>query len=67
WRWLRSKHRHSTWKELRRHYCGGRWWPADNGMELFNPATVSTTRYRYRGSKIPAPWLATDEVLHCAA
>jgi RNA-directed DNA polymerase len=26
-----------------------------NGIALFNPASVTVTRYRYRGS-IPAPW-----------
>jgi RNA-directed DNA polymerase len=35
-------------KELRRGYCGGRWWPGTSGRELFNPAKVRTTRYRYR-------------------
>jgi RNA-directed DNA polymerase len=55
-RWLRRKHRHITWKELRRRYCAGRWWPASTDRELFNPATVSTTRYRYRGAVIPSPW-----------
>ena len=23
WRWLRRKHRRSTWKEIRRRYCSG--------------------------------------------
>jgi RNA-directed DNA polymerase len=23
---------------------------------LFNPSAVPTTRYRYRGTKIPSPW-----------
>ena len=27
-----------------------------DGIELFNIAKVPVTRYRYRGSKIPAPW-----------
>jgi hypothetical protein len=26
---------------------------------LFDPSTVSTTRYRYRGTAIPTPWTAT--------
>jgi RNA-directed DNA polymerase len=56
WRWIRRKHRRSTWKELRRHYCGGGWWPAGDHRELFDPEKVGTTRYRYRGSIIPAPW-----------
>jgi len=57
-RWLRRKHRRITWKDLRRRYCGGRWWPASDERALFNPATVRTTRYRYRGTVIPSPWPA---------
>ncbi|MFF3129960.1 reverse transcriptase domain-containing protein [Streptomyces sp. NPDC057908] len=56
WRWMRRKHRRSTWKELRHRYCGGGWWPASEDRELFDPEKVGTTRYRYRGSIIPAPW-----------
>ncbi|MEV7630740.1 group II intron reverse transcriptase/maturase [Actinoplanes sp. NPDC089786] len=55
WRWLRRKHRRSTWKELRRQYCGGGWRPRGQ-RELFDPETLGTTRYRYRGSIIPSPW-----------
>lgn len=58
-RWLRRKHRRITWKEPRRRYCGGAWWPASDDRALFNPATVRTTRYRYRGTVIPTPWPAT--------
>jgi RNA-directed DNA polymerase len=55
--WLRRKHRRSTWKELRRRYCGGRWWPSGQELGMFNPAKVRTTRYLYRGVKgIPSPW-----------
>jgi RNA-directed DNA polymerase len=61
WRWLRRKHRRSTWKELRRRYCAGGWWPASQDREMFNPEKVGTTRYRYRGSVIPSPWPTTDE------
>jgi RNA-directed DNA polymerase len=50
WRWLRRKHRRSTWKELRRRYCDGGWWPTSDGKPLFDPEKVGTTRYRYRGS-----------------
>ncbi|MEU6019478.1 group II intron maturase-specific domain-containing protein [Streptomyces sp. NPDC047515] len=56
WRWMRRKHRRSTWKELRNRYCGGGWWPASENRELFDPEKVGTTRYRCRGSAIPAPW-----------
>ena len=55
-RWLRRKHRGITWKELRRRFCDGRWWPCEGEVILFNPGAVRTTRYRYRGSKIPSPW-----------
>jgi RNA-directed DNA polymerase len=55
-RWLRRKHRRITVKDLRRRFCGGRWWPGTEERTLFNPAKVSTTRYRYRGAAIPTPW-----------
>lgn len=54
--WIRRKHRRITWKQLRRRYCGTRWWPADGEVSLFDPARVPTIRYRYRGAKIPTPW-----------
>ena len=49
----------APWKELRRRYCGGGWWPGTNERQLFDPAKVRTTRYRYRGAVIPSPWPAT--------
>jgi RNA-directed DNA polymerase len=58
-RWLRRKHRRTAWKDLRRRYCGNGWWPASDERALFNPAKVSTTRYRYRGTVIPTPWPTT--------
>ncbi len=64
WRWLRRKHRRSTITELRRIYCGGRWWPAGEDRELFHPEKVSTTRYRYRGSVIDSPWPTTTDQDH---
>ncbi|GAB3165966.1 group II intron reverse transcriptase/maturase [Myceligenerans halotolerans] len=57
--WIRRKHRGMNWKELRRRYCGDGWWPTENGTTLFNPAKVTTTRYRFRGAQIPTPWTAT--------
>lgn len=59
WSWIRRKHPKSTWKELRRRYCSGGWWPSDNGIRLFNPGKVRITYYRYRGSAIPKPWPTT--------
>jgi RNA-directed DNA polymerase len=57
--WLRTLHRWS-WKDVRREFTtpDGRWKPITaDGTELFNMETVPVTRYRYRGSKIPSPWV----------
>ena len=37
-------------------FCINGWWPADGDVIMFNPGAVRTTRYRYRGAKIPSPW-----------
>jgi RNA-directed DNA polymerase len=59
WRWVQRKHPKTGWKKIRRHYGGrGSWW-ASGTRKLLNPITVGTTRYRYRGTAIPAPWAAT--------
>jgi RNA-directed DNA polymerase len=55
-KWIRRKHRRMTWKELRRRYCGGGWWPTTATGQLFDPGRVRVTRYRYRGTAIPTPW-----------
>jgi RNA-directed DNA polymerase len=55
-RWLRNKHRRGNWKSLRRRYLANRWWPKQDGVELFDPGAVPVTRYRYRGAAIPTPW-----------
>jgi RNA-directed DNA polymerase len=56
WSWIRRKHPHRNWKDLRRRYCSGGWWPHNNGVALFNPGAVQTVTYRFRGTKIPTPW-----------
>jgi RNA-directed DNA polymerase len=54
--WIRRKHPRITWKDLRRRFCAGGWWPTSGDIPLFNPAKVRTTRYRYRGvTGIPSP------------
>ena len=56
--WMRL--RRWKWRDVRRHLIGpgGRWnRPAADGIELFNIASVPVTRYRYRGIKIPNPWI----------
>ncbi len=55
-KWIKRKHRRMTWKELRRRYCGGGWWPTTATGQLFDPGRVRITRYRYRGTAIPTPW-----------
>jgi RNA-directed DNA polymerase len=54
--WIRRKHPGISRKEFRRRYCGGGWQPRGRELALFNAGTVTTTRYRYRGSAIPSPW-----------
>jgi len=54
--WIRRKHRKISWKELRRRYCRGKWWPVTAEGGLFNPEKVRIVRYRYRGTAIPSPW-----------
>lgn len=59
-RWWLRLHRWS-WTDLRRHLLGpqGRWrMPSADGIELFNLGRVPTARCRYRGNKIPNPWVA---------
>jgi RNA-directed DNA polymerase len=55
------RHRHRwKWKDVRDWLTDhtGRWHqPAADGIELFDLAKVPVTRYRYRGQKIPSPWL----------
>jgi RNA-directed DNA polymerase len=51
---------HWTWKDIRRRLATptGQWQrPSADGIELFDIATVTVRRYRYRGNTIPNPWL----------
>ncbi|MDT0347792.1 group II intron reverse transcriptase/maturase [Streptomyces sp. DSM 44938] len=62
-RWLRKLHR-LRWRQLRRLFVtpSGRWRQvAMGGIELFDPSSVTVTRYRYRGT-IPAPWASANHV-----
>ncbi len=58
--WLRHKHPRASWSWLRRHHLP-KWRPTDGEVTLFNPATVSITRYRYRGTRIATPWAGPNE------
>lgn len=54
--WLRRKHGRISWREVRRRFCDVGWRPAYNGVEFRGAASVTVTRYRYRGTRIPTPW-----------
>jgi RNA-directed DNA polymerase len=59
---MRTRHR-CRWKDVRRWLTdrNGRWRPITaDGIEMFNPAAVPITRYRYRGNNIPNPWALAD-------
>jgi RNA-directed DNA polymerase len=56
--WVRKRHVGLSWGTLRRRILPD-WEISDDGVELFRPAAVTVTRYRYRGSRIPTPWTAT--------
>jgi RNA-directed DNA polymerase len=53
--WLCRKHEGLGRKKLVCRYYQ-KWRPRDGEVSLFNPATVTVTRYRYRGAQIPTPW-----------
>ncbi|MGR6318814.1 group II intron reverse transcriptase/maturase [Micromonospora soli] len=53
--WIRKRHKGLTWKQLRRRFMAGGWTITDGQLTLFNPASVTVSRYRRR-SVIPNPW-----------
>jgi RNA-directed DNA polymerase len=54
-RWLRKKHPRLTWKQIQRRYASEDTFQ-EKGIALFDPGSISVTRYRYRGARIPTPW-----------
>src|SRR6185437_2289615 len=62
--WLRRKYKRGRSRigmpEIRRRFCRpGTWQLACNGVTFQGAASVPVTRYRYRGSTIPAPFTPT--------
>jgi RNA-directed DNA polymerase len=58
-RWIRNKYAGKNrlgMKDLRRRFCDKGWRFAYNGVAFTGASSVTVTRYRYRGSKIPTPW-----------
>lgn len=60
-RWLRKRHVGVNWKVLRRRFLTARpgWRPAEDGVVLFMPQSVTVTRYRWRANRIPTPWTSS--------
>jgi RNA-directed DNA polymerase len=58
--WIRRKHPHLTWKQLRRRYYGADR-IGEDGLVLYNPAKLRVQRYRFRGAQISTPY-NTDQV-----
>ena len=54
--WLRRKHRRITWKDLRRRYCGGGWWPSDGEVDPVQPDGGGHHPLPLPRSTIPSPW-----------
>jgi len=64
WGWVQRKYPKTSWKKIRSHYGGrGSWWASEK-RKLFDPSTVSTTRYRYRGTATPPPGPLRDKDNH---
>jgi RNA-directed DNA polymerase len=57
-RWIRRRYRKTKWAVLFRRFFRN-WRPAEDGIELFQPQTVTVSRYRYRAANIPTPWATT--------
>jgi RNA-directed DNA polymerase len=57
-RWIRKRHNRTKWAVLMRRYLPG-WRPTEDQVALFDPQSVTVTRYRYRANNIPSPWAST--------
>ena len=53
--WLRKRHLGLNWGTLRRRHFP-HWEISADGYNMFRPRSVTVSRYRYRGTKIPTPW-----------
>ena len=58
--WIRRKHPHLSWKQIRRRYYGADR-ICEDSLILYNPAKMRVERYRFRGAKIGTPY-NVDEV-----
>ena len=53
--WIRRKHPHLSWKQVRRRYYGADRIREDK-LTLYNPAKMRVERYRFRGAQISTPY-----------
>jgi RNA-directed DNA polymerase len=58
-RWIRARHGGLAWKTLRRRRILDRQ-IAVGKTRLYDAKTVPVTRYRFRGYRIPTPWMEPD-------
>ena len=57
-RWIKRRYRKTKGAVLfRRFYVN--WRPTEDETVLFQPQTVTVSRYRYRAKDIPTPWATT--------
>lgn len=54
-RWIRKRHSRTTWAVLMRRYLPD-WRPIEDEVVLFQPQTMTVSRYRYRANNIATPW-----------
>jgi len=59
-RWIRKRHHKAKWAVLLRRYLP-QWRPTEDGVVLFQPQTVTVSRYRYRADNIATPWASRTE------
>jgi RNA-directed DNA polymerase len=56
--WIRRRYRKTKWAVLfHRFYVN--WRPTEDEIVLFQPQTVTVSRYRYRAANIATPWATT--------
>ena len=59
-RWIRKRHNKTKWAVLLRRYLPG-WRPTEDEVVLFQPQTMTVSRYRYRADNIATPWARRAE------
>jgi RNA-directed DNA polymerase len=58
--WLRKRHLGLNWGTLHRRFLPN-WQIRDGGTAMFRPQEMAIVRYRFRGTRIPTPWAASNQ------